>query len=241
METLEQILRRHARKYPMMQPTDAVKLIYQNVFGGGHLIKDREACLRALQREYENTPQEQHAPLLESIGNGLVRVMLNAVDANNYSIRQLGEDFIRSSQEHKGNLNGFLIKLEILRKVTDSGVFEFTLEELETYIPEEQILHISVKKNKGFDALIDALKNMFLDGHAASADDALLGNTRHKDALYRAKEAMEHCMETITMRMPEDFISLDLQDANRALGEITGDTSDDEIIDRIFTKFCLGK
>ena len=56
-----------------------------------------------------------------------------------------------------------------------------------------------------------------------------------------AKEAMEHCMETITMRMPEDFISMDLQDANRALGEITGDTSDEEIIDRIFTKFCLGK
>ena len=118
---------------------------------------------------------------------------------------------------------------------------KLSLEELETYIPKEQILFISVKKNKGFDALIDALKNMFLDGHTASADDALLGNTRHKDALYRAKEAMEHCMETITMRMPEDFISLDLQDANRALGEITGDTSDDEIIDRIFTKFCLGK
>ena len=134
METLEQVLRRHARKYPMMQPTDAVKLIYQNVFGGGHLIKDREACLRALQREYENTPQEQHAPLLESIGNGLVRVMLNAVDSSDYSIRQLGEDFIRSSQEHKGNLNGFLIKLEILRKVTASGVFGFTLEELENYL-----------------------------------------------------------------------------------------------------------
>ena len=48
-------------------------------------------------------------------------------------------------------------------------------------------------------------------------------------------------METITMRMPEDFISMDLQDANRALGDITGDTSDEEIIDRIFTKFCLGK
>ena len=134
METLEQVLRRHARKYPMMQPTDAVKLIYQNVFGGGHLIKDREACLRALQWEYENTPQEQHAPLLESIGNGLVRVMLNAVDANNYSIRQLGEVFIRSSEEHKGNLNGFLIKLEILRKVTASGAFGFTPEELETYL-----------------------------------------------------------------------------------------------------------
>lgn len=118
---------------------------------------------------------------------------------------------------------------------------QLVLEELEQYLPEEQILSISVKQNQGFDALIDALKTMFLDGHTASAEDALLGNTRHKDALYRAKEAMEHCLETITTRMPEDFISMDLQDANRALGEITGDTSEEEIIDRIFTKFCLGK
>ena len=134
METLEQVLRRHARKYPMMQPTDAVKLIYQNVFGGGHLIKNREACLRALQWEYENTPQEQHAPLLESIGNGLVRVMLNAIDGSGYSIRQLGDDFIRSCEVHKGNLNGFLIKLDVLRKVTAFGAFGFTPEELEAYL-----------------------------------------------------------------------------------------------------------
>ena len=134
METLEQVLRRHARKYPMMQPTDAVKLIYQNVFGGGHLIRDPASCRNALQREYECTPQDPHAPLLESIGNGLVRVMLNAIDANDYSIRQLGDDFIRSCKVHKGNLNGFLIKLEILRKVTVSGVFGFTLEELDRYL-----------------------------------------------------------------------------------------------------------
>ena len=134
METLEQVLRRHARKYPMMQPTDAVKLIYQNVFGGGHLIRDPEGCINILQREYENTPQDPHAPLLESIGNGLVRVMLNAIDASDYSIRQLGEDFIRSSEVHKGNLNGFLIKLDVLRKVTASGAFGFTPEELEAYL-----------------------------------------------------------------------------------------------------------
>lgn len=136
MENLEQVLRRHASKYPMMQPTDGVKLIYQNVFGGGHLIKNPENCLSALQREYENTPQESHAPLLESIGNGLVRVMLNAIDSSDYSIQQLADDFIRSSKEHKGNLNGFLIKLDILRKVTDSGAFNFTSEELEAYLEE---------------------------------------------------------------------------------------------------------
>ena len=60
--------------------------------------------------------------------------MLHAIDSSDYSIQQLADDFIRSSEEHKGNLNGFLIKLEILRKVTASGVFEFTLEELETYL-----------------------------------------------------------------------------------------------------------
>lgn len=136
METLEQVLRRHARKYPMMQPTDAVKLIYQNVFGGGHLIRDYAACRTALQREYENTPQEPHLPLLESIGNGLVRVMLTAIDGSDYSIQQLGDDFIRSSEEHKGNLNGFLIKLDILRTVTASGAFGFTLEELDRYLEE---------------------------------------------------------------------------------------------------------
>ncbi len=118
---------------------------------------------------------------------------------------------------------------------------KLSLEALEAFVPKEQILFISVKKNQGFDRLIDSLKNMFLDGHTANAEDALLGNTRHKDALNRAKEAMEHCLDTIASRMPEDFISMDLQDANRALGEITGDTSDEEIIDRIFTKFCLGK
>ena len=136
METLEQVLLRHARKYPMMQPTDAVKLIYQNVFGGGHLIRDREACRNALQKEYESIPKDPHAPLLEGIGNGMVRVMLNAIDGRNYSIHQLADDFIRSSEEHTGNLNGFLLKLDILRQVTASGAFSFTTDDLEAYLTD---------------------------------------------------------------------------------------------------------
>lgn len=118
---------------------------------------------------------------------------------------------------------------------------KLSLEELEQFVPKEQILFVSVKENTGFDALIDAIKTLFFSGQTATADDALLGNTRHKNALYQAKEAMERCLVTIGTRMPEDFISMDLQDASRALGEITGDVADEEIIDRIFTKFCLGK
>ena len=136
METLEQVLRRHAKKYPLMEPTDAVKLIYQNVFGGGHLIKDPAACCCALRHEYESLRQDPYAPLLVGIGNGMVRVMLNAMDASGYSIQQLGEDFIRSSREHRGSLQGFLLKLDILRKVTADGVFAFSSQELEAYLAE---------------------------------------------------------------------------------------------------------
>lgn len=116
-----------------------------------------------------------------------------------------------------------------------------SVTELEGFVPGKRILPISVKRNEGFEHLLDTLKEMFLEGNGTAHENSLLVNTRHKDALLRAKAALAHCMETIQNRMPEDFISMDLQDANIALGEITGDTSDEEIIDRIFTKFCLGK
>lgn len=119
---------------------------------------------------------------------------------------------------------------------------KLSIEELSTFVPKEQIISVSVRENTGFDVLIETIKKMFFREQLMQGqDELLLGNTRHQNALYQAQLAMEHCLETIAMRMPEDFISLDLQDASSALGEITGDVADEEIIDRIFTKFCLGK
>lgn len=80
MEELRAILIAHAKRYPLMQPTDAVKLIYQNEFGGGHLIRDEEACLNYLYRECADLEKEPTAPLYEDIGNGIVRVNLAAVN-----------------------------------------------------------------------------------------------------------------------------------------------------------------
>lgn len=134
METLEQILHSHAKKYPLMEPQDAVKLIYQNVFGGGHLISDLTACRRKLRQEIAATPQEPGAQLLEYIGNGVVRVKLNALVGSGYSAEQLGYDFVLSAREHTGSMNGFLLKLDILRKVTAAGAFGFSSEDLERYL-----------------------------------------------------------------------------------------------------------
>ncbi|MBO4939183.1 MAG: hypothetical protein J6C98_09365 [Oscillospiraceae bacterium] len=134
MEELKKILREHAKRYPLMQPRDAVKLIYQNEFGGGHLIRDEQACLNYLRREYADLEKDPTAALYEDIGNGIVRVNLAAVKPEN--LEQLGRDFIASAAKHKGTLDSFLNKLEVLKKLAAEGAFAFDADALSVYLSE---------------------------------------------------------------------------------------------------------
>ena len=136
MEELKKILKAHAAKYPAMEPTDAVKLIYQNEFGGGHLIADRQRCLEYLRREYEAVFDPEAELTVEPIGNGLVRVMLAGLRETGYSYEQLGEDFIRSASAHPGDQNSFLRKLEVLKILTEEGLFSFDSKQLADYLTE---------------------------------------------------------------------------------------------------------
>ena len=134
MEELKDILIAHTKRYPLMQPCDAVKLIYQNEFGGGHLIRDEQAVLNYLRREYESVEKDSAMPLYEDIGNGIVRVNLAAVKPED--LEQLGRNFIRSATEHKGTMDCFLAKLSVLTKLTNQGVFAFGPIELAAYLAE---------------------------------------------------------------------------------------------------------
>ena len=132
MEELRAILITHAKRYPLMQPRDAVKLIYQNAFGGGHLIRDEQACLNYLRREYADLEKDPTAPLYEDIGNGIVRVNLAAVKAED--LERLGRAFIDSAAKHKGTMDRFLNKLEVLRKLANEGAFNFDTNALSSYL-----------------------------------------------------------------------------------------------------------
>ena len=134
MEELRAILIAHAKRYPLMQPTDAVKLIYQNEFGGGHLIRDEQACLNYLRREYANLEKDPTALLYEDIGNGIVRVNLAAVKPED--LERLGRAFIDSAAKHNGTLDSFLHKLKGLRMLTEEGVFTFDTNALSAYLSE---------------------------------------------------------------------------------------------------------
>lgn len=134
MKTLQDILLAHAKRYPKMQPTDAVKLIYQNEFGGGHLIRDEQACLNYLRREYESVEKNADMPRYEDIGNRIVRVNLAAVPETD--LEKLGQAFIRSAEKHKGSLDSFREKLAVLTELTERGVFAFGADELNAYLAE---------------------------------------------------------------------------------------------------------
>lgn len=132
MKELETILRAHAERYPKMRPTDAVKLLYQNEFGGGHLIRDEESCLAYLRREYDAVAKDPAVPAREDIGGGIVRIHLAPWPETD--LDRLGRAFIRSAAAHTGNLESFRRKLEVLKDLTAGGVFSFTAEDLAAYL-----------------------------------------------------------------------------------------------------------
>lgn len=132
MDSLEEILQFHGKMYPAMAPQDGVKLLYQNEFGGGHLIREEESCLDYLRREYAAVKGRGNGALVVPIGNGLVRVHLDGVPENR--VEDLGQAFLASARAHRGTMEGFLNHLEVLRQVTQEGVMPFSPQELEDYL-----------------------------------------------------------------------------------------------------------
>lgn len=131
---MKTILLAHAKRYPAMEPTDAVKLLYQNSFGGGHLIRDEAAALVYLRREYATLSPNPNLPLTEDIGSGLLRVNLAALPENR--LEELGQTFLQSAKAWQGTLEKFLPKLALLRELTAEGTFGFSSQTLDAYLEE---------------------------------------------------------------------------------------------------------
>jgi len=103
------------------------------------------------------------------------------------------------------------------------------------------VIEISAKYNKGIDELECELKNMFYNGKISFNDEIYITNVRHKDALKKAYDSLQRVNESIDAGMPEDFYSIDLLDAYESLGSITGEKIGEDLINEIFSKFCMGK
>ena len=85
------------------------------------------------------------------------------------------------------------------------------------------------------------ITKMFGNGDISSSDDALITSIRHKDALVKAQDALKSAIEAIEGGIEANMTFIDIENAISALGEITGQTVAEEIVDRIFHSFCVGK
>ena len=82
---------------------------------------------------------------------------------------------------------------------------------------------------------------MFLKGEVSFNDEVYITNIRQKAALRDACESLNKVIESIDNQMPEDFFSIDLMDAYESLGNITGESIGEDLVNEIFSKFCVGK
>ena len=87
----------------------------------------------------------------------------------------------------------------------------------------------------------ETLKHMFFHGEISFNDEIYITNIRHKTALADAEESLKKVLVSIENGMPEDFYSIDLMDAYESLGSITGETIGEDLVNEIFSKFCMGK
>jgi tRNA modification GTPase len=110
------------------------------------------------------------------------------------------------------------------------------------YPPEiQQVVNTSAANHQGIDALETAILALVSKEAISAANPALAINQRQASALTRAKIALEQVQETITNQLPLDFWTIDLRGAIQALGEITGEEVTESVLDRIFSRFCIGK
>ena len=103
------------------------------------------------------------------------------------------------------------------------------------------VIPVSALEETGIRDLEETIKDMFFSGNLTFNDEVYITNIRHKKALEDAKGSLELVINSIDMDMPEDFFSIDLMNAYESLGAIIGEAVGEDLVNEIFSKFCMGK
>lgn len=104
-----------------------------------------------------------------------------------------------------------------------------------------RVISISAKEETGIDQLEEEIKSLFYEGEIDFNDQVLITNVRHAEALREAYDSIRMVENSIENGMPEDFFSIDLMNAYEKLGLIVGEAVEDDLVNEIFSKFCMGK
>jgi tRNA modification GTPase len=115
------------------------------------------------------------------------------------------------------------------------------MEYLQEIAFKRPIIKISAKSGSGIAVLEKMIRDFVYEGVVDMSEGSFVNNVRQAEALRKANESLSEVLKTIEKGMPPDFLVIDLRAAWETLGEITGETVGEDIIDRIFSQFCIGK
>lgn len=176
--------------------------------------------------------------VVEQIGVEKSRQALESADLILLLLNQsepLTEDDIELLEETKG-MNRF-----VLLNKNDLPT-EIDLEQVQSYLePDEQAYSISVQQHEGIELIGRLISERYFNGQVGDRDATYISNVRHIALLEQAEQAMDDVLNAVHSGMPVDLIQIDLTRSWELLGEIIGESVQDELLNQLFSQFCLGK
>ncbi|MDO4600891.1 MAG: tRNA uridine-5-carboxymethylaminomethyl(34) synthesis GTPase MnmE [Eubacteriales bacterium] len=211
------------------------------------IVTDIEGTTRDILEEYINfhgislrmidtAGIRETEDVVEKIGVNRARDMAKEADLILYVV-----DSSRPLDENDEEIISMLDsrKVIVLYNKTDLEA-KVDMEELKERV-NHPIISISAKEETGIRELEKEIKNLFFSGELSFNDEVYITNVRHKEALMEAAESLRLVKNSIEMDMPEDFFSIDLMNAYESLGRIIGESVGEDLVNEIFSKFCMGK
>jgi len=173
--------------------------------------------------------------IIESIGVEKSEKLLTDADLILFVVdgsREISEEDLRvHSNIHSEKVVGILNKIDKEQKIDLSK-----LNKVDRWI------EISAKENIGIAEMEEEIYSSIVSGKIEDTSETLvITNIRHRSALVKTKESIENIFETINIGLPMDLIAVDLKEALDALSEVTGEISSEDVLDHIFSNFCVGK
>lgn len=187
--------------------------------------------------------QEQQADAVERIGIARSREALReaqlilAVIDSAAGLTAADEEILDQCRQAEGKTLVLCNKKDL---ITEAQMILLRETVQEAYL-DASVAFISTLTGDGCDQLGCAIQEIFTKNQISVPDDAAIISSRHQEIILRAKDYLQDSLNAIAGGLPGDFIAVDLQGAWRKLGEITGKTAGQDIIDRVFSRFCLGK
>lgn len=124
-------------------------------------------------------------------------------------------------------------KIDLPRKID--------LVKVKRLLPGKRIVYISATKGEGLDLLEKMIARVIWGGKVVPSSGVLITNLRHKDALRKSSKSIQRSIQSIKMDYSPEFIALDIKEAKDALGEIVGEVLTEDLLERVFSEFCIGK